>query len=404
MTAIVSILNKHAVAIAADSAVTFGHKVVNSGNKIFTLSKYHPIAVMTYNKASFMGIPWDTLIKVYRRRIGDKELRSVDDYVDSFLDFLHDSSLYGQLDCAESLTGHIYAFYRLMKNFCIKEYPDFKEDQPDAYDKLKVLIEEQKQYYKKQNRNTEFLGFSYDDFRNEANASIESFRKGIKTPKIPEAEFDNVIETFYEYLLSDAIYNDYTGLAFTGFGSDELFPSLVKVLVSTKIGNRIRYFRFPTYMTGNGESDARIIPFAQTNIEQTIVCGIHPDIRDLISATFKNVMNDIAKNVSGLQTDKYTKLFDNEITDYINKHHTGPLMDTIIHLDKEDMADMAESIVYLTSLMKKISPEEETVGGPVDVAVISKGDGFIWMKRKHYFSPELNPHFMSNYLNLRKDE
>lgn len=51
MTAIVAVLNKHAVAVAADSAVTMGntHKVVNSANKIFTLSKYNPVAVMTYN-------------------------------------------------------------------------------------------------------------------------------------------------------------------------------------------------------------------------------------------------------------------------------------------------------------------------------------------------------------------
>ena len=49
MTAIVAELNMHAVAIAADSAVTMGdtHKVVNSANKIFTLSKYHLVAVMT---------------------------------------------------------------------------------------------------------------------------------------------------------------------------------------------------------------------------------------------------------------------------------------------------------------------------------------------------------------------
>jgi hypothetical protein len=40
----------------------------------------------------------------------------------------------------------------------------------------------------------------------------------------------------------------------------------------------------------------------------------------------------------------------------------------------------------------------ETVAGPIDVAVISKGDGFIWIKRKHYFSPELNPHFQGLYL------
>jgi len=30
------------------------------------------------------------------------------------------------------------------------------------------------------------------------------------------------------------------------------------------------------------------------------------------------------------------------------------------------------------------------VVGPVDVAVISKGDGLIWIKRKHYFAPDLN--------------
>jgi len=37
-----------------------------------------------------------------------------------------------------------------------------------------------------------------------------------------------------------------------------------------------------------------------------------------------------------------------------------------------------------------ISTEEdvsrtETVAGPIDVAIISKGDGLIWIKRKHYF-------------------
>ena len=42
--------------------------------------------------------------------------------------------------------------------------------------------------------------------------------------------------------------------------------------------------------------------------------------------------------------------------------------------------------------------DSETVGGPIDVAVISKGDGFIWIKRKHYFDPKLNPHFMAKYL------
>ena len=44
-----------------------------------------------------------------------------------------------------------------------------------------------------------------------------------------------------------------------------------------------------------------------------------------------------------------------------------------------------------------MSLDRETVGGPVDVAVISKGDGFIWIDRKHYFRRELNEHFIRNY-------
>lgn len=41
--------------------------------------------------------------------------------------------------------------------------------------------------------------------------------------------------------------------------------------------------------------------------------------------------------------------------------------------------------------------ESETVSEPIDVAIISKGDGFIWIERKHYFKSEVNPQFFKNY-------
>lgn len=91
MTAIVGVLNKHAVAIAADSAVTMGntHKVVNSANKIFTLSKYHPVAVMTYSSAAFMGVPWDIIIKGYREQLKKKSFANLEMYVSDFMKYLH---------------------------------------------------------------------------------------------------------------------------------------------------------------------------------------------------------------------------------------------------------------------------------------------------------------------------
>lgn len=58
---------------------------------------------------------------------------------------------------------------------------------------------------------------------------------------------------------------------------------------------------------------------------------------------------------------------------------------------------MAETLINLTSFKRRISIGAETVGGPIDVAVITKGDGFVWIKRKHYFDKELNHSYFKNY-------
>lgn len=69
-------------------------------------------------------------------------------------------------------------------------------------------------------------------------------------------------------------------------------------------------------------------------------------------------------------------------------------------MSKEDLADMAESLVKMTGLKRRVTTDEESVGGPVDVAVITKVDGFVWIKRKHYFEPELNPNYFQR---LKRD-
>jgi hypothetical protein len=63
---------------------------------------------------------------------------------------------------------------------------------------------------------------------------------------------------------------------------------------------------------------------------------------------------------------------------------------TISLLPKTDLGALAEALVHLTAIKRRFSLESETVAEPIDVAIISKGDGFIWIKRKHYFKPDLN--------------
>ena len=63
-----------------------------------------------------------------------------------------------------------------------------------------------------------------------------------------------------------------------------------------------------------------------------------------------------------------------------------------------ELAEIAELFIRLTQVRRRLSPDSETVGGPIDVAVISKADGFVWIKRKFYFDKELNYSFAGNYL------
>jgi hypothetical protein len=72
-------------------------------------------------------------------------------------------------------------------------------------------------------------------------------------------------------------------------------------------------------------------------------------------------------------------------------------MDIVESLQKADLAEMAETLVNLTAFKRHISKDAETVGGPTDVAIITKGDGFVWIKRKHYFDIKLNQSFQHNY-------
>ena len=96
MTAVVGMLNKHAVAIAADSAVTIGgnggRKIFNKANKVFTLSKQHPVGIMIYNSASFMATPWETIIKVYRKQLGNTSFSTLKEYKQNFIAFLRTKS------------------------------------------------------------------------------------------------------------------------------------------------------------------------------------------------------------------------------------------------------------------------------------------------------------------------
>jgi hypothetical protein len=57
----------------------------------------------------------------------------------------------------------------------------------------------------------------------------------------------------------------------------------------------------------------------------------------------------------------------------------------------QDAIELAEFMVDVTIRFSRFMPGAQTVGGPIEVAAISKHEGFRWIRRKYYFNRELNP-------------
>lgn len=76
-----------------------------------------------------------------------------------------------------------------------------------------------------------------------------------------------------------------------------------------------------------------------------------------------------------------------KLCDGLRKHLVLPGMPI------QDAVDLARFLVQTTIGFVKfsISHPNKTVGGPIEIAAITKHEGFRWVQRKHFYPPELNP-------------
>jgi hypothetical protein len=57
----------------------------------------------------------------------------------------------------------------------------------------------------------------------------------------------------------------------------------------------------------------------------------------------------------------------------------------------QDAIDLAELLADVAAKYSRFAPGAPVVGGPIEIAAISKHEGFKWVKRKFYFDPNLTP-------------
>ena len=402
MTAIVGVLNKHAVAIAADSAVTLdgGRKVLNSANKLFALSKHHPVAIAVFGNAELVGTPWEIIIKEFRKNLGDKPFDTLQEYASCFFQFLNEKNYYcNDIEALQQLKDSLVSIIQNIVN------------RPNV-EQMALILRRYETLCKSpflDGFSNEYIEFIDAKLENELKTGIEILRqKGIKAD---DANLRSILKT----LLTKEVFSPFlTGLVFSGYGESEVYPSIIHYTVGNVIKGTLASKQHTSIIISKQNLSA-ICPFAQTDVMCTILDGIAPQIQSIYNDSLRQTFNSVidllsniiktkdptlACQVKSLDKNQFIRLFDILCKQAQVEKYTKPFVNSVASLEKEDLADFAESLIKLTSLKRKVSPDQETVGGPVDVMVISKGDGIIWMKRKHYFDSNLNHNFFSNYYNI----
>jgi hypothetical protein len=427
MTAVIGIINKSAAAIASDSAVTVagpkGPKIFNRANKLFRISKFHPIGAVIYNQGEFMGTGWEAIMKLYRAQLKDKYFATVSEYKDDFIKFLHDKHFFCDTQQQrQMLLFLIVDFLRQIADGVFKKEQANAPPGPPNLNQLLVKIEQEIDRINAESIPgnmvcNEFADFEMKEFEDFGLTGIGDairivfHRNGL--PADPVKFIPKIKQLAFSILKSKRFYTTYSGLVFAGFGEEEIFPSLIPVNISVAINNRLRWFdddKSKAVITHNAMSFIR--PFAQKDVIDTMLKGTDPGLYNLYLKQFEQFITKnnlaiatmvdkkdpaIAKKIREIDSRQLTSALHDLISQQTRKFYVEPMMGAVSTLSKEDLAEMAESLIYLTYLKKRFTFSEENVGGPVDVAVITKGDGFIWIKRKHYFSPDLNHHFFKNY-------
>ncbi|MRR11700.1 hypothetical protein EG835_04360 [bacterium] len=159
------------------------------------------------------------------------------------------------------------------------------------------------------------------------------------------------------------------------------------------------YYTTPEVETIDDARPALVEAFAQHEMVSTFLEGIDPRFRDALHGWVEKVLEGLVAVAPPLSAVAPAVLqdFGKTIKDLCAREFRNDVIGTVSVLPKDELAAMAESLVNLTSFKRRVTMSPESVGGPIDVAVVSKGDGFVWIKRKHYFEPQLNPHFFSRY-------
>jgi hypothetical protein len=297
MTAEIVLLNREAVVLAADSAATIsgrsGTKIYHTENKLFTLSKYRPVGVMIYNNVHLCGVPWETIIKEYRKQLKDQPFNTLSEYVDHFLLYLTNNTYLFSVD--QQLSAMALTIVHRLRDIK-KQYLDRLRQDPHL-SKPAALVEILQQRVDELEKAPILTGFDAAfedrlarDFRNSVRLLAEDVFERKRFPKDTIKNISRIALLSFTRRMHLPLS---TGLVIAGFGEKEIFPRLRCFNIEGVVFGKLKLIEGQSEIISL-DNPATWRSFARSEVVSSIIGGVHPAYRtNFLSGALHLVHNNV---------------------------------------------------------------------------------------------------------------
>lgn len=419
MTCEVAVLNKYAAVMAADSAVTYTNgtgeeRYTKGGNKIFQLSHHAPIGVMIYDSGSFLGVPWEIVIKDYRVRLGKKTFDTVAEYAADFLDYVRQNDdIFPDQERHNDyvlIVGQIavHIISDAVRNNT--DLADMTASQPHRATIWNGYVTNLRSSMApiSQERQQALIGVAQsvkDKLRQDAVAVLQTLANNGQAKLDDVVHADDIVQLAIEVSFRDyADYSSDTGIVFCGYGNKQHFPEIIEYILSGFVAGEL-VSREGKKAIVTRQQPSQIMQFATTSMVDVFTRGYGYEMWVAVERAFeekvKSLVSELLVATGSQLPANYPQIWETAQRDF-RKSWTDELFDSnyvnlrnnIGTLPIDEMVHLAETMIVLESLKEKVTSPSQSVGGPVDVAAITRSEGLVWVKRKEYFASAKNQHYV----------
>lgn len=427
MTAVVGILNKRGIAIAADSAVTMTQdrkvKIENSANKMLRMSDVTPISIMIVGSAAFLLTPWDIIARRFRQKRGNIKYPTVQACIDDFFSYMLTEKIFFP---EEAQRNFLNAMLGTFWGDVVCQVPSICLNSKGVVTNKKQIIltfrrriESEIKCFQEMEPLPMYKDYTIDQFKKYLGSMVDDYFNTktvyLDSPFFEEEDDESkdytedilseikslFIEGFFFYM-KHGYENDNTQLIFSGFGFEEEYPVMIRVKVCHGFDNRIIYdIDSEDIHIISDANPVAICPYAQTDIMDALLTGVEPEFLKGLCYRSERMFDEITKELS---FEYFLEGDSEEIEAILDKVKSSDLirqfkkygkriqeeerrqwLKALNNYSVQDMAHLAENLIAMTSFERHMTFSHEGVGGPIDLAVITKNDGFTWLNRKSWY-------------------